>query len=394
MTALSRSKRVAAILALLALCAGPVPAQRAADKSAAGKSAADTSAAGRSPPGGAVVVASGGYRLTARMLDEARRYGQILAAADFSAGDAAALRAGLIATFRKEPARQAAAYDAVEKILQQGLPDGAPSWHALALLRYRQWQWYGQAQRLADFASYPFGRMVLKYNPVVVRSGGMIVTRDNVDCLFYADTLVAKAAAVAPPIAADKDRFVGDLPSRFAAMPMRQRQDLSQAEIRLARLEAVYDGTVKTHAAMVADIRKAVHAPADVRREARRVENDAAPAGEQIDAAPSQALDDEQRLAAMQLQFQMKLDAAKAAAGAALALGNGTAQVPRQAVPQAAGLGAPGRYWRIFIEEAAAAHKRPLNGSAKGSAKGSANGSRADGVASLRELIARERAAR
>lgn len=362
MTAFARIKPVAAIVLLLALCPGPLPAQGGSDRPGAD----------RPSPGAAVVVSSGGRRLTEAMLDEARRYGQILAAAEFSAADAAALRAALIASFLKQPAQQAAAYDSVGTMLRQRLPGGAPSWLDLALLRYAQWQSYGQAQRFADFSGTPLGRMVLKYNPVLVHSGGAIVTRDNVDCRFYADTMVARAAALAPPTAADKDRFARTLAAHFAAMPAQRKTYLTQAEIRLARLVLVYDGDGGTRAAVLADIRKEVHAPADVARAARQVENDASPA----DAATggAQALDAEQRLAAMQLQLQTQLDAARAARSAALALRNGTAAVPREAVPRAAGPAAPGRYWRSFIEAAAAGSP----------------GARAGGVGSLRDLIARK----
>jgi len=43
----------------------------------------------------------------------------------------------------------------------------------------------------------------------------------------------------------------------------------------LVNFHLVYGGTVKTRAAVVADIKKNVHSSADVWREARQVENDA-----------------------------------------------------------------------------------------------------------------------
>jgi hypothetical protein len=311
------------------------------------------------------------------MLEEALRFGQILAAADFSPSDTAALRTDLIAHFQKEPAKQMAAYESVAKILQQLSRSGRkPSWLTLALIRYRQWQSYGDAQRFREFQSYPFGRMVLKYNPALVSFGGMIVTKNDVDCLFYSDTMVAKAAGVAASTEADNDRFVKNLPSHFASMPTELKEDLRQAEIRLAQLEMVYDGTVKTRAAVLADIRKNVHSSADIWREARQVENDAGPAGEKISAAQQRAVGFESRLAVMQMQFQMKLDAAKAAKDAAGALGNsGPAGVARQARQMENGAGAAGKYWQNYVNESTAA---------------TANGLAVDnGIISLRGLIER-----
>ncbi len=68
-------------------------------------------------------------------------------------------------------------------------------------------------------------------------------------------------------------------------MPTQTNEYLRQAEIRLAEFDAVYDGTVNTRAAVLADIRKNVRSSADVSREPRQVENDAGPAGKQISAA-------------------------------------------------------------------------------------------------------------
>ena len=229
----------------------------------------------RPSPAPAVVATSGNYQLTEQMIEQALRFGQILAGADFSPSDAAALRDELIATFQKEPAKQVEAHESVAKALREAV-GRKPSWLALALVRYKVWQGYADNEEaFREFQSYPFGKMVLKYNPVLVSSGGMIVTKTDVDCQFYADAFVAKAAGVALPAQAEKDRFVRDLPSQFASMPTEQQEYLRRAELRLVNLHMVYDGTVKTRAAVAADIRKSVHSSEDVWREARQVENDA-----------------------------------------------------------------------------------------------------------------------
>jgi hypothetical protein len=335
-------KYVGITILFLSLLAGPLPAQTGAGKPA---------------PGSAVVVRSGSYRLTEQTLDQVLRFGQILAAADFSPSDAAALRADLIAYFQKEPAKQMAAYETVAKILRQGIgPGRKPSWLDLALIRYRVWQSYSNLQRFREFQSYPFGTMVLKYNPVLVNSGGMLITKNDVDCQFYSDTMVAQAAGVAPPTETDKHQFVRNLPSRFASMPTEQKEYLREAEIRLAQFHIVYDGTIKTHAAVLADIRKNVHSSADVSREARQVEKDADSGA----IAQQRAVDFESRLAVMQTQFQMKMDAARAARDAALALNPNEVWEFR---PDPAGAtdtsrtfrsipaGAAGKYWQSYVNE-------------------------------------------
>jgi hypothetical protein len=229
---------------------------------------------GASPQSG-IVARAGGYQLTERMIEQAIRFGEILAGSDFSLSDAARLRSDLIAYFQREPSKQTEAYQSLAKALP-GTPGRKPSWLDLALVRYKVWQGYAQNQQdFRSFQSYPFGKMVLKYNPALANSGGMIVTKTDVDCQFYADTVVAKAAGVAPPTETDKDRFVRSLASEFASWSRQQQEYMARAELRLVNLLQVHDGTIKTRAIVDADIRKNVHSSGAVWREARQVENDA-----------------------------------------------------------------------------------------------------------------------
>jgi hypothetical protein len=254
-----RTRRIA-ILCLLGLT-GPLGAQ--------------TDSRQPTSPASEIVATAGRYQLTEQMIDRAIRFGEILAGTDFSASDAAALRSQLVAYFQREPAKQMEAYQSVAKALPE-TPGRKPSWLDLALLRYKVWQGYAQSQQdFRNFQSYPFGKMVLKYNPALVNSGGMIITKTDVDCQFYANTLVAKAAGVATPTQTDKDRFVGSLPSQFSSWPREQQENLARAELRLVNLVQVHDGTIKTRAIVDTDIRKNVHSSEDVRRVARQVESDA-----------------------------------------------------------------------------------------------------------------------
>ena len=325
-------------------------------------------------PGSAVIASAGGYQLTEQMLEQTLRFGQILASADFSPSDTSALRADLIAYFATEPAKQMAAYESIAKILQQ--EGDHPSWLDFAILRYRWWQRLGDPQRFRESQRYPFGRMIQKYNPILINSGGMIVTKNDVDCQFYSDTMVAKAAGVAPPTEADKDQLVGTLSSRFASMPAEQKEYLREAEIRLAQFHIVYDGTMKTHAMVLADIRNNVRSPTDVSREARQVEKDADSGA----IALQRAVAFEARLAVMQMQFQMQTAAAKAQKDAALALDRRYHYVPVPAENDAGPTvqywpshGAPGKYWQSYVNES---NGPPVN----------------DAIATLGELIKRSAA--
>jgi hypothetical protein len=224
--------------------------------------------------GSAVVARSDGYQLTEDMIQQALRFGQILAGAGFSPSDAATLRSELIAWFPKETAKQMEGYESIGKMVRDALKP-KPSWFDLAFVRYKVWQGYGEnPQAFREFQNVPFGKMVLKYNPILVNSGGMVVTKTDVDCQFYSAALVAQAAGVAPPAQIEKDRFIQSAPSRFASLPREQQEHLRRAELRLWSLRTVFDGSIKTRAAMTADIKKNVHSSADASREARQLEND------------------------------------------------------------------------------------------------------------------------
>jgi hypothetical protein len=224
-----------------------------------------------------VVVQSGGYQLTEEMIQRALQLAQIEAGADFSPSDAAALKADLMAYFQKEPSKQMEAHKNMAQWLQQApfLPDGKRTWLSMALLRDNVWQGLGQNQQaFREFQSYPFGKMVLKYNPVVVNSGGTLITKAHVDSLFFSNALVAEAAGVPPPTQAEEDQFIRTLPSQFGSMPKEQQAYLRRADERMAMFATIYSKTRSTRANMIAAIRRNVHSSRDVTNEARRVENE------------------------------------------------------------------------------------------------------------------------
>jgi hypothetical protein len=217
-----------------------------------------------------VVVRAGNYQLTEEMLDQALGYAQFLGAHDFTPTDQASLRADLIAYFKKDPAKQMEEY----RVIAQN-PRRWSSALALANDRYKGWQWYvDNPDSFREFQTTPFGKMVLKYNPVLLNSSGVIVTRADVDCQFYTQTLVAQAAGVSPPTDKDEEQFIHNLAWRSWFLTQEQRENLRHAEVRLADFRLVYDGSIKTRTVMIADIKASVHSPGDVARIAREAENE------------------------------------------------------------------------------------------------------------------------
>jgi len=174
--------------------------------------------------------------------------------------------------FQKDPAKQAETFDAVAKFLRNR---NSRNQMDLAVMRYKFWFVLGQKSEVFDaFKNEPWARMVLRYNPILVNSDGMIITQRDVDWQFNSDAFVAGIAGVAPPTQADKDRFVASLPSRFASMPAEERENLRMSQARLASVHLSIDGTIKTKAAVESYIRTNVRSSEDVFRVARQVEND------------------------------------------------------------------------------------------------------------------------
>jgi len=224
-----------------------------------------------------VITQSSGYQLTEEMMQRALQLAQIEAGADFSPSDAASLRADLIALFQKEPSKQIEDHRNIEQWLQQAplLADGKRTWLSMGLLRDNFWQRLGQDQQaFREFQSYPLGKMVLKYNPVVVNSGGTLITKAHIDSLFFSNALVADAAGLPPPARAEKDQLIRTLPSQFGSMPKWQQAFFRRADERMTMFATIYSQTRSTRANMIRDIRSNVHSSQDVPNEARRVENE------------------------------------------------------------------------------------------------------------------------
>lgn len=220
-----------------------------------------------------VVATSGNHQLTEGMLEQAIYFGQFLVGQRFSPPDIATMRAGLISTFRSEPAREAAGYQALAQIV----PVLRSTRSSLEIAKVREAAWAAFAKDPAGFRRFqsdPAGKIILKYNSVIVNADGMIITRLNVDSLFASNVLVAKIAGVSPPTQSEIDECVRVLPARFASLSRDQKEFFRQSESRLARFQEMYaSGFIGP--SVVSEIKKTVHSPKDVPDRARAMENTA-----------------------------------------------------------------------------------------------------------------------
>jgi hypothetical protein len=220
-----------------------------------------------------VVATSGSHQLTEGMLEDAIYFGQFLSGRRFTIPDAVAMREGLISTFRMQAAKEVAGYQA----LAQFVPAlrNARSSLVVAKAREATWAAFGKSPGgFGEFQNDPAGKIILKYNPVVVSTGDVIITRLSVESLFASNALVAKIAGVAPPSQSEIDECLGLLPAQFASLTKEQQEFFRQAESRLARFQEMHASHF-IGPSVVAEIKKTVRSPKDVPDRARALENTA-----------------------------------------------------------------------------------------------------------------------
>jgi hypothetical protein len=220
-----------------------------------------------------VVATSASHQLTEGMLEDAIYFGQFLAGQRFSPSDIAAMREGLISSFHKQPAKEVTGYRA----LAQFVPALRRARSSLAVAKAREAAWAAFAKDAAGFREFqndPAGKIILKYNPVVVHAEGVIITRLSVESLFASNALVAKIAGVAPPSQSEIDECLRLMPSQYGSLTKEQQEFFRQAESRLARFQQMYASRF-IGPSVVSEVKKTVHSSKEVPDRARALENTA-----------------------------------------------------------------------------------------------------------------------
>jgi hypothetical protein len=74
--------------------------------------------------------------------------------------------------------------------------------------------------------------LVRLHNPVIAQSGGLVVTRLQLNGLFADNDWVAKTAQLPVSTEASRAAFIRELPGKFAAMPQDEKVRLARADVR------------------------------------------------------------------------------------------------------------------------------------------------------------------
>jgi hypothetical protein len=131
--------------------------------------------------------------------------------------------------------------------------------------------WNDRAQ--TDPATRWWVEMVRRHNPPIAQSGGLIVTRIQINGLFADDDWVAKTAGLTPSTEGSRSAYVRELPAKFAAMPPEEKVKLARADVRWFDMhDPILDHNDLRQIA-VNQVHEHVHGPQDVYSEARNLED-------------------------------------------------------------------------------------------------------------------------
>jgi hypothetical protein len=131
--------------------------------------------------------------------------------------------------------------------------------------------WNDRAQ--TDPATRWWVDMVRRHNPPIAQSGGLVVTRIQINGLFADDDWVAKTAGLPPSTEASRSTYVRELPAKFAAMPPEEKVKLARADVRWFDMHDPILDHNDLQKIAVNEVHEHVHGPQDVYSEARNLED-------------------------------------------------------------------------------------------------------------------------
>jgi hypothetical protein len=115
--------------------------------------------------------------------------------------------------------------------------------------------------------------LVKPHNPPIAQSGGLVVTRLQLNGLFADNDWVAKAAGLPPTTVESRAAFVRELPQKFAAMPLEEKLKLSHADVRWFDLHNPILNHSDLRQIAVNEVHEHVHGASEVYAEARALED-------------------------------------------------------------------------------------------------------------------------
>lgn len=186
-------------------------------------------------------------------------------------GDRRQLRAELLATYAKDAATDPKMYPAMRQMVQ-AIARAQHDALTVAALRGPLQQRIGAVMRAYPVeAKRGFLGYVQRHNPIVVSNSRFVITRGHIQRMRDAQNYVAKLGGMDPGKNTSMAEDVRTIADQFSKIPADEQQAIADSEIRLVKLVMVSRDKL-IYPAVMSDIRKNLHTPADLHRTTRLLE--------------------------------------------------------------------------------------------------------------------------
>jgi hypothetical protein len=224
---------------------------------------------GRSQLPAQVVTESGGSTLAEQDLIEVLFVDGCVLDTPLSPTEEQQARQNIIRQFQNNPAgftKSKPLTDKVAEILRHGsLADRTE----LTMELWAAWN----SKSETDTSTKWWVELVKRHNPPIVQSGGLVVTRLQLNGLFADDDWVAKTAGLPPSSPESRAAFVRELPQKFAVMPPEEKMKLARADVRWFDLHNPILNHSDLRQIAMNEVHDHVHGASDVYAEARALED-------------------------------------------------------------------------------------------------------------------------
>lgn len=194
-----------------------------------------------------------------------------LAMYSISESDRQQFRAELLATYAKDVAADPKMYPAMRQLVQV-IARAQHDALTVAALRGPLQQRIGAVMRAYPVeAKRGFLGYVQRHNPIVVSNSRFVITRAHIQRMRDAQNYVAKLGGMDPGKNNSMEEDVRTIATQFSKIPADEQQAIADSEIRLVKLVMVSRDKL-IYPAVMSDIRKNLHTPADLHRTTRLLE--------------------------------------------------------------------------------------------------------------------------
>jgi hypothetical protein len=147
--------------------------------------------------------------------------------------------------------------------------------------------------------------IVIRHNPPIVSSEGLVVTQRQLAAMFVSNDWVAQTAQLPTSTPESRAAFARELPSKFPSMTHAEKEQLALADRRWTLLQDPIMDHSDLHAKAVSLVHQNVHGSADVPTEARALED----AGIQFNAEMAQFVRNMGQISGISTSGQMNTNA-------------------------------------------------------------------------------------